>query len=163
MTSPGSFPGRRGAASIPHGEVVGSYPTYLEAQSVVDRLAKADFPVKEVSILGRDLTTVERITGKLSWNRAALEGALSGLWFGLFVGLLFFLIAPDAGFAYLGAALLVGAASGMFFRLGTYAIGRRSRDFQSTREVLAESYEVVVPSGLVARAKDVLAMPPAEG
>jgi len=163
VTSPGAFPGRRGAASIPHGEVVGSYETYLEAQRVVDKLVKADFPVKEVSILGRDLTTVERITGKLSWNRAAIEGALSGLWFGLFIGLLFFLIAPTPNVAYLAAALLVGAASGMFFRLATYAIGRRSRDFQSTREVLAESYEVVVPGALVARAKDVLAMPDPQG
>src|SRR5690606_2961718 len=59
---------RRGQAfpSLPRGEVLGTYDTYLEAQSVVDRLSKAEFPVKQLAIVGNDLKTVERVTGKLT-------------------------------------------------------------------------------------------------
>jgi hypothetical protein len=67
---------RRGQAfpSLPRGEVLGTYDTYLEAQAVVDRLSKASFPVKQLSIVGNDLKTVERVTGKLTYARAAGAG-----------------------------------------------------------------------------------------
>ena len=54
---------------VPRGDVLGTYDTYPEAQSVIDRLAKADFPVAQLSIVGNDLKTVERVTRKLSWHR----------------------------------------------------------------------------------------------
>ena len=41
----------------------------------VDRLAKAEFPVKQLSIVGSGLKTVERVTGKLSNAKAAGAGA----------------------------------------------------------------------------------------
>jgi len=56
---------------VPKGDVLGTYDTYPEAQAVVDRLAKADFPVAQLSIVGNDLKSVERVTRKLSWSRAA--------------------------------------------------------------------------------------------
>lgn len=163
MTNPGIF-GRRpqGAPSVPRGEVLGSYDTYPEAQKVVDRLAKAEFPVAKVSIVGNDLKTVERVTGRLSYGRAALAGALSGLWFGLFLGLLFVLVAPDTAVAVLPAALLIGAASGMFFRLITYGAQRRSHDFTSLTQVLASSYDVIVAPELLITAQESLARTPAE-
>ena len=74
--------------------MLGTYDTYPEAQAVVDRLAKADFPVAQLSIVGNDLKTVERVTRKLAGTGRALEGALSGAWFGLFLGLLFTLFTP---------------------------------------------------------------------
>lgn len=40
-------------------------------------------------IVGTDLKRVERITGRLTWGRIAVGGILSGLWLGLFVGLIF--------------------------------------------------------------------------
>ncbi|MGN6325194.1 general stress protein [Pseudolysinimonas sp.] len=146
---------------VPRGDVLGTYDTYQEAQSVVDRLAKADFAVANVSIVGNDLKTVERVTRKLSWNRAALEGAVSGAWFGLFVGLLFSLFEPRTGFnfALLLAAVLIGAAAGLLFRLASYAVARRSRDFDSTRQMLASNYQVLVTDGQLAAAQDALARP----
>jgi len=146
---------------VPRGDILGTYDTYTEAQSVVDRLAKADFAVANVSIVGNDLKTVERVTRKLSWNRAALEGALSGAWFGLFIGLLFSLFEPRTGFniALLVAAILIGAAAGLLFRLAGYAFARRNRDFDSTRQMLASSYQVIVTNGQLAAAQDALARP----
>lgn len=159
VTNTGPFRRRSVDVSVPHGEVIGSYPTYAEAQRTVDRLAKADFPVAKLAIVGNDLKTVERVTRKLSWNRAALEGALSGAWFGLFLGLLFTFVQPTINWGLFAAAVLIGAAFGMFFRLAGYAVSRRSRDFQSTSQVLAESYDVVVDPTLILKARDVLARP----
>jgi hypothetical protein len=149
---------------VPRGDILGTYDSYPEAQSVVDRLAKADFSVADVSIVGNDLKTVERVTRKLSWNRAALQGALSGAWFGLFLGLLLTLFPSTNGVPWplFIAAILIGAAAGLLFRLAMYASARRSRDFESTRQMLAANYQVIVASGQLAAAQDALARPPAE-
>ena len=146
---------------VPRGDILGTYDTYPEAQAVVDRLAKADFAVANVSIVGNDLKTVERVTRKLSWNRAALEGAVSGAWFGVFVGLLFTLFPSQSGVQWglLVAAILIGAAAGLLFRLAGYAFSRRSRDFDSTRQMLAANYQVIVASGQLAAAQDALSRP----
>jgi len=158
VTNPTPAPRPQDLLRVPTGDVLGTYDTYPEAQAIVDHLAKADFPVAQVSILGNDLKSVERVTRKLSWSRAALEGALSGAWFGLFLGFLLTFVAPF-NLGLLVAAILIGAAFGLFFRLVTYAIGRRSRDFDSTKQVLASNYQVVVPSEVAARAKEVIATP----
>ena len=139
--------------------MLGTYDTYLEAQAIVDHLAKADFPVAQVSIVGNDLKSVERVTRKLTWSRAALEGALSGAWFGLFLGLLFSFITPALSTGLFVAAILIGAAFGLFFRLVTYAIARRNRDFDSTKQVLATNYQVLVDPALTARAQQIIATP----
>lgn len=53
--------------SVPDGDTVGSYISYLDAQKAVDYLADQQFPVQLVSIVGNDLKMVERVTGKLSY------------------------------------------------------------------------------------------------
>ncbi|MGV3713885.1 general stress protein [Pseudolysinimonas sp.] len=158
MSTPTPF-GRNAEQRVPRGDVLGTYETYAEAQAVVDRLAKADFTVADLSIIGNDLKTVERVTRKLSWNRAALEGALSGAWFGLFLGLLLTFFQTDNIGVIFVAALLIGAVFGMFFRLVTYAISRRNRDFDSRTQVLASNYQVLVAGEHLAKAQDVLSRP----
>lgn len=161
MSNSGAF-GRGGGAfqqRVPKGDVLGTYETYAEAQAVVDRLAKGDFTIADLSIIGNDLKTVERVTRKLSWSRAALEGALSGAWFGLFVGLLLSFFSPTINWGVFIAALLIGAVAGMFFRLISYGISRRSRDFDSQTQVLASNYQVLVAGEHLAKAQDVLARP----
>ncbi|MGX5695934.1 general stress protein [Agromyces soli] len=159
MSSPSPFGGRMAQAfpTLPKGETVASYESYVEAQSAVDRLAKAEFPVNELAIVGTDLTSVERITGKLTWGRVAGGGALSGAWFGLFLGLLFFIFAPSgATLGILGAAVLIGAGFGMIFGLVSYSINRRRRDFTSVMQVLATRYAIIAEPQHVARAREVL-------
>ena len=80
--------------SVPQGDVLGTYDSYVEAQKVVDRLAKAEFPIAKLAIVGNGLTSVEIVTRKRSWNRAALSGILSGAWLGIFLGLLMSFLAP---------------------------------------------------------------------
>lgn len=142
--------------TIPKGEVLGTYDTYFEAQAVVDRLAKADFPVKQVSIVGSDLKTVERVTGKLTYNRAAGAGAASGAWFGLFIGVLFTFGGTGTVLQYVIAALIIGAGFGALFGIVATAVTRRTRDFTSTHQVIASRYEIVVDPQQLAKAQDVL-------
>ena len=165
VSNPSAF-GRRGPVlpSIPKGDVLGTYDTYVEAQGVVDRLAKADFEVAKLSIVGNDLKTVERVTGKLTYGRAALAGAASGAWLGLFFGLVLTIFTPPAPqtFGFVGAAVLIGAGFGVIFGIVTYAVNRRRRDFTSTHQVLASNYQIIIDPELTAKAQQTLQSHPAE-
>ena len=159
MTNQSPFGGRMGRAypTLPKGETVATFETYPEAQAAVDTLAKAEFPVKELAIVGTELTTVERITGKLTWGRAAGAGALSGAWFGTFLGLLFFIFSPTGtSVGILISAILLGAGFGMIFGLVSYSVNRRRRDFTSTMQVLATRYAIIADPAHVTRARQVL-------
>ena len=158
VSNQGAFNRRAaGIPTLPKGDILGTYETYLEAQAVVDRLSKADFEVKQLAIVGNDLKTVERVTGKLSYGRAAIAGAASGAWLGLFLGLVLVVFLASTNFGFLAAAALIGAGFGMLFGIVSYAIGRRRRDFTSTHQVLASNYQVIIAPALTAKARDLLA------
>ena len=160
MSNQSAF-GRRPQAqpTLPQGDVLGTYETYAEAQTVVDRLAKAEFEVKKLAIVGNDLKTVERVTGKLSYGRTAATGAASGAWFGLFFGVLLFLFSPTPNIGFVAAAALIGAGFGMLFGIVSYSLGRRRRDFTSTHQVLASKYQIIIDPSLTAKAQQVLDRP----
>ncbi|WP_211877822.1 general stress protein [Pseudarthrobacter albicanus] len=132
------------ARSVPKGDTVGSYTSYLDAQKAVDYLADQQFPVHLVSIVGNDLKMVERVTGRLTYPRVALSGALSGMWFGLFVGVMLSFFSTTPGYFSIVTSVLMGAAFFMLFGIVTYAMQRGKRDFTSTNQVVATSYDVVV-------------------
>ncbi len=152
------------ARIVPTGETIGSYTSYLDAQKAVDYLADEKFPVRHVSIVGNDLKIVERVTGKLSYPRVALTGAMTGAWFGLFIGVMlsFFDSASNAGAPYLNVftAVLLGAALWMLFAIIGYAAQRGKRDFTSTNQVLATSYDVIVTADVAGEARRLLAQLP---
>lgn len=158
MSSQNPLGGRqRGAQpTVPKGEVVASFETYPEAQAAVDVLAKADFPVAQVSIVGSDLKTVERVTGKLTWGRVAAAGAASGVWLGIFFGLLLMIFNPAMSLGVLLAALLLGAGFGILFGVVSYAVTRRRRDYTSMTQVLATSYSIIVDPDDANRARNLL-------
>jgi len=146
---------RAGIPALPSGSEVASYTTYLEAQKAVDHLSDEGFPVQHVSIVGTDLRSVERVTGRLSYARVALAGALSGLWFGGFVGLLFLLFPGGSGNLFL-AALLIGAGFGMLFGVVSFALTRGRRDFSSVNAILASRYSVICADAEAGRARQLL-------
>jgi hypothetical protein len=47
----------------------------------------------------------------------------------------------------------------MLFRLVSYGISRRSRDFESTNQVLASNYQVLVDPSMLSQAQEALARP----
>ncbi|WP_426996434.1 general stress protein [Pseudarthrobacter sp. N5] len=130
--------------TVPVGDTVGSYTSYLDAQKAVDYLADQQFPVQMVSIVGNELKMVERVTGRLSYPRVALSGALSGMWFGLFVGVMLSFFSATGGYFSILTSVLMGAAFFMLFGIVTYAMQRGKRDFTSTSQVVATNYDVVV-------------------
>ncbi|HXF02528.1 MAG TPA: general stress protein [Arthrobacter sp.] len=149
--------------ALPQGELIGNYRSYLDAQKVVDYLADQEFPVQHVSIVGNDLKTVERVTGKLSYPRVALSGAATGAWFGLFVGLLLMLFGGGETYALLISSMAMGAAFWMLFGIISYALQRGKRDFTSTNQVIATSYDVVVATEVAQEARRLAAQLPMAG
>lgn len=146
--------------TVPRGEVLAAFDSYAEAQQVVDRLAKAEFDVAKLAIVGSDLKTVERVTGRLTYARAALGGGASGAWLGLFIGLVFVLFSPSPTVALVVAAVFIGVGFGVLFGVVSFAIQRRRRDYTSTQAVLASRYEVIIEPGLAAAARSVLQLTP---
>jgi hypothetical protein len=149
--------------ALPQGELIGNYRSYLDAQKVVDYLADQEFPVQHVSIVGNDLKTVERVTGKLSYPRVALSGAATGAWFGLFVGLLLMLFGGGETYVLLISSMAMGAAFWMLFGIISYALQRGKRDFTSTNQVIATSYDVVVATEVAREAHRLAAQLPMAG
>lgn len=143
---------------LPKGEVVSTYDHYVDAMHAVDRLARANFPVNEVSIMGNDVRSVERVTGKLTYGRVALMGAFSGAYLGLFLGILLFIFQPQNA-SILGvflAALVIGAGFGMLFAVLSYALNRNRRDFSSVMQFVASRYDLITSPSLVHEARRVL-------
>jgi len=144
--------------TLPQGEQVAVYGTYLEAQRAVDHLADKEFPVQLVTIVGTDLRMVERVTGRLSYPRVALAGLASGAWFGLFVGLLMTIFTPSGESSFpLFAAIAIGAAFGMLFSVVTYSFTQGKRDFTSQSQIVATSYAVLCGSEKAHQARQLLA------
>lgn len=143
---------------MPTGEIISTYDHYADAKHAVDVLARARFPVQQISIVGNDLRSVERVTGRLTYGRVALMGALSGAYLGLFLGLLLFIFQPD-NTAILGvflAAVVIGAGFGMLFGVLSYGMNRNRRDFSSVMVTVATRYDLVTPAELIHQARQVL-------
>lgn len=144
MSQPMStFPTSR-ARSMPQGEEVASFASYVEAQAAVDALSDNGFPVQYLAIIGTDLRQVENITGRMSWGRAVASGAASGLWLGVLIGAMMSLLGttPAGGVGFL-AAVLLGVVWGILFQVVGYALTRGRRDFTSTSSVIASRYSII--------------------
>jgi hypothetical protein len=137
---------------------LGVHERYEDAQAAVDYLSDHEFPVQECMIVGTELKQVERVTGRLTTGRVALGGVLSGVWLGLFVGLIFALFAqPRDAVVTIGGAVLFGAVFGLVWALIGYALTRGRRDFTSVTQVVATRYEVLTEHKYAERARDLLA------
>ncbi|MBG6223785.1 hypothetical protein IWX63_000333 [Arthrobacter sp. CAN_A2] len=148
---------------LPTGEPIGRYTSYLDAQKAVDYLADNKFAVQRVAIIGNDLKTVERVTGRLSYPRVALGSAATGAWFGLFVGLILSLFADSESGITIFSSIALGAIFWLLFGVITYAFQRGKRDFTSTSQVIATSYDVIVEPELAAEARRLLQQLPMNG
>ncbi|TYL45357.1 hypothetical protein FXB39_18685 [Nocardioides sp. BGMRC 2183] len=133
------------------------YDDYAAAQRTVDHLSDQKFPVEQCMIVGTDLKRIERITGRMTTGRAALGGILSGLWLGLFVGVIFSLFTEESVFGVLVSTMLIGAGFGVIMALIGYAMTRGQRDFSSITQVVATRYEVLVEHKSAERARQLLA------
>jgi hypothetical protein len=136
------------------------YDDYVAAQKSVDFLADQEFPVDQLMIVGTDLKRIERITGRLTWSKVAVGGILSGLWFGVFVGLIFALFTTSNTWQVLLSTAFFGATFGLVWALIGYAFTRGQRDFSSITQVVATKYEVLVEHKHASQAREMLARLP---
>ncbi|GIJ00366.1 hypothetical protein CLV28_0327 [Sediminihabitans luteus] len=145
--------------TLPEGQVIATYTSYLEAQKAVDYMADSRFAVEYVTIVGSDLKMVERVIGRLSYGRVALAGLASGAWFGLFVGLLLTLFGGTSGSAIGGViitAIVLGAGFGMLFGVLSFAMSGRKRDFTSSSQIVASEYSILCAPEKAGEARQVL-------
>jgi hypothetical protein len=157
-TQPNAMARSRAVLALEYPMSLGRYDTYDKAQKAVDYLSDHEFPVQNVLIVGTDLKQLERVTGRLTRQRVALGGLVSGAWLGLFVGLIFSLLDTSSGTGFLGVLLTVafGAIFGLVWALIGYALTGGNRDFTSVMQVVATQYEVLVEHKFAAQARELL-------
>lgn len=153
-------PGRSFELDYP--QVVGQYKHYEEAQAAVDFLSDEQFPVQNLLIVGTDLRSVERITGRRTWRSVLAQGAVSGIGTGIFVGLMLYLFTgAEAGIGpVMLAGLLLGVLIGTLTTAIGYVLSQGKRDFNSLRQTVATSYEVMSEHKVAGRARELLATRP---
>ena len=145
--------------------VLGTYPSYGEAQRVVDHLSDERFPVEHVSIVGEGLRYVERVTGRKGVGTAALQGAGSGALLGAILGFLFgifSIVEPlTSGLILALWGLVFGAVLGAILGAVGHAMTGGRRDFSSVNTMEAERYEVVVEAQVASQAQELVDRMPA--
>jgi hypothetical protein len=156
--SPGSPAGPHRAAR----RTIASFGRYDDAERAVDRLSDLGFPVERVAIIGQDLQTVEQVTGKMNYPRAAWRGALSGAIPGALIGWIFGLfnwINPLISAVLLAVyGLIFGAIVGAIIGVIVYAMQRGQRDFASVLTMQPQRYDVVVDEDVADEAARLLGM-----
>lgn len=158
MTSmPSTGRGRITGLTLDYPMSLGVFEKYEDAQQAVDFLSDRSFPVENCMIVGTDLRQVERVTGRLTLGRVALAGLVTGIWMGLFVGLIFALFAPSGdAFTTVLWSMLFGAVFALVWALLGHALTRGQRDFTSVSQVIATRYEVLTEHKFAQQARDLL-------
>jgi len=134
---------------------LGTYERYDHAQRVVDALADKGFPVDKLAIVGRDLRTVERVTGRLTAARASLLGLTAGAWWGVFVGVLLAMFTPGL-LAPVAVSTLLGAAFGAALGWTYWVVIGKTRSFTSVHALGASRYELLGTDGVADEARRAL-------
>jgi hypothetical protein len=83
------------------------------------------------------------VDARLTWGRVLSRGALSGAWFGLFVGLLLTIFTPAVGIGPLVLGLVFGVLFGLASSALAYRATKGRRDFTSHSQLVARRYDVL--------------------
>ena len=125
MSSQQSMRGLKSGLTLEWPQSLGVYDKYEQAQKSVDFLSDHEFPVENCMIVGTELKQVERVTGRLTTGRVALGGLLSGVWMGLFIGLIFSFFGTGGALAIILSTVAFGALFGR--HLGARRVRRHAR------------------------------------
>ncbi|WP_235997677.1 general stress protein [Aestuariimicrobium ganziense] len=136
--------------------------SYDEASKAVDFLADQKFPVDQLCIVGTDLKTIERVTGRKTWGSVLLQGATSGVFMGLLVGLMLSLFTQGSMLAMILAGVVFGVLFGAVSSAMGYAMSGGKRDFNSIAQTVATKYEVLGEHKVAAQARELLTQMPGQ-
>jgi hypothetical protein len=156
MSSQQNMRNLRSGLTLDFPQSLGVYDKYEDAQRAIDFLSDNEFPVENCMIVGTDLKQVERVTGRLTTGRVALGGLLSGVWMGLFIGLIFSFFGEGSGLTIILSTVAFGALFGVIWALVGYAATRGQRDFSSVSRIVATRYEVLVEHKHAANGRELL-------
>lgn len=113
-----------------HQSVIGVYDVLSKAEDAIRTLDRTGFPIKQVSIVAKDLESEREVHGYVNAGDIAKGGAGTGAWLGGFFGLLFgaaFLWVPGFGpllvAGPLSAALLGGVEGALAGAAGGGMLG----------------------------------------
>jgi hypothetical protein len=144
--------------NLEYPQSIGVFDTYQAAQKVVDFLSDKEFPVENLCIVGTDLKSVERVTGRQTWGSVLLRGVQSGVSTGLMIAIfmLFFSGGQDYLQLLLGA-VGIGVAIGVVMSTISHLASRGKRDFTSVSQTVATRYEVLCEHKVAGKARELIA------
>src|SRR5262245_27217912 len=106
--------------------VTAIYNTLDQAESTVRALAQVGFPVKQVTILAKDIQDERKVHGYVTTCDVSCKGAQSGAWVGGIFGLLIgsaFLWVPGVGPLVVAGSLVAALAGGVEGAVAGAAVG----------------------------------------
>lgn len=127
------------------GTKIASVDTYEEARALVERLDEAGYPLRNISIVGSDLLSVEQIRGRSSAGGTFLNGLVNGAWFGMILGLMMTFAVPE-GYRSIVLPGAIFAMSIIFgcIRMIMYSLGSEKRGLRTRTFVVANRYHIYV-------------------
>ncbi|GAA3939316.1 general stress protein [Actinoplanes auranticolor] len=141
--------------------VIAVHSDHHSAVRTLQNLTDAGFPADRTTIVGRELTFVERGTGLLSTAEVTRRGATTGLAIGGLTGWLlglFNLVTPSVATWWLVVnAALLGAVLGAVAALLGYVATRGRRSFLTEPILTAAHFDLQVDADLADRAVRMLA------
>lgn len=148
------------AQPLAHGVTLATFDSYEQAQQAVNRLAGEDFDVKQVSIIGTELRSIEQVTGALTVARVAMNSAFNGLMFGFMFALVLVLLGPQpqVNLAQLAVPPLVGCAIGLILGLLVYSMARRRRGYTSVQRIVPGRFAVMTSPQFAERARQIVGL-----
>jgi hypothetical protein len=106
--------------------VVGVYKTMDEAEAAARALDRAKFPVNQISIITKDISSEKTVHGYVTACDVSKRGAVQGAWlggiFGLLVGAAFMWV-PGVGPVIVAGSLAAALAGGVEGALAGSALG----------------------------------------
>jgi hypothetical protein len=146
--------------SLP-GVPVEQFLRYEDAERAVNFLSTQGVPLEHTMIVGSNLRLVESVMGRLTWPRAALGGAGSGAWFGLFAGILLslFTLTARSALAVIIACISYGVLFGIAWGLVAWAFARGRHEYVSLSQIVPERYELMTDPTVADRVRRTLAQP----
>ena len=142
---------------------LGVHEQHVKAQHAVDDFADQGFPVQNLEIVGTELRSIERVTGRLTRGKIAAAGRPVRALDRPIRRAHLSLFSNQSHLGLLVTSPLLGAPFGLAWSQFGYSVATRhgNRVFASVSQVVATKHEVLVEHEHAVRAQELLATMPA--